>query len=225
MKILDLFSGTGSITKTMQEIFGDCEVVSVDIDPKFEPTIVSDILKLDYKSLWKPGHFDLVWVSPPCTMYSRARTLAPRDYGMSDRFVKRGMAIVEYLRPKIFAMENPAAGLRLRPFMRRWDRYVNTLDYCQYSTPETGDTYMYKKPTCIWTNNKDFSPKRCGAGQRCDYFDGRRHFVTSQKGPSSRVGGAAPVRGSVKGENVYQVPQALIRDIFGPAIATSLGRR
>ena len=218
MRILDLFSGTGSITKTMRDIFGNCEVVSVDIDPKFEPTIVCDILKLDYKSLWKPRHFDIVWLSPPCTMYSRARTHGTRDYRLSDRMVKRGMAIVEYLKPRVFAMENPAAGLRLRPFMHRWERYVNTVDYCQYSTPEIGDVYMYKKPTCIWTNNKSFQPRRCVHGSRCDFFDGRRHFMTSQKGPSEYTGKSNPVSGSVKGENVYQVPKALIMDVFCPVI-------
>ncbi len=43
LRVLDLFSGTGSVSR----VFVDegYEVVSLDIDPKFNPTIVADVLE------------------------------------------------------------------------------------------------------------------------------------------------------------------------------------
>eukprot|EP00873_Tetraselmis_striata_P033987 jgi/Tetstr1/454251/TSEL_041170.t1 len=153
VRVLDLFSGTGSIEKTLRKLIPDVDVTSVDFDPKFKPTIVADVLELDYKSMWRPGEFDAVWLSPPCTFYSLARNSAPRDFTTSDRLVKRGMEIVEYMRPRRFFMENPRAFLRLRPFMRRWNaKYRTTVNYCRYSS--RGDVYKYPKPTDIWTDKE-----------------------------------------------------------------------
>lgn len=214
VRVLDLFSGTGSIEKTLAGLIPGVEVVSVDMDPKFEPTIVADVLKLDYKATWKPGEFHVVWLSPPCTFYSLARNSAPRDFAQSDRLVRRGMQIVRYLKPKHFFMENPRAFLRLRPFMRQWnERYRKTVNYCRYSSP--GDVFKYPKPTDIWTN-KDFEPLACTEGQRCRYFVRGSHVETAQKGPSMS---AVPAIGSVKSEAVYRVPRALIAELFSDYIS------
>lgn len=209
MRVLDLFSGTGSIHKTLSSIIRDVEVVSVDIDERFHPTIVADILYLDHVGMWRPGEFDAVWMSPPCTNYSLARNSVPRDFTMSDKLVKKGIQIVEYLRPRLFVCENPRAFLRLRPFMRRWnDMYRKTVNYCMYSSP--GDVFKYPKPTDIWTN-KDFEPLLCKKGARCKYFSGGGHVETAQKGPSLS---SIPAIGSVKSEAVYRVPKRLIEVIF-----------
>ena len=47
-RVLDLFSGTGSVGQTFEE--QGYEVVSLDIEKHFKPTIVADVLKWDYKS-------------------------------------------------------------------------------------------------------------------------------------------------------------------------------
>ena len=207
--MLDLFSGTGSIEKTLSKMIPGVEVVSVDFDEKFEPTIVCDVLKLDYKKLWKPGEFDVVWMSPPCTFYSLARNSAPREFSHSDKLVKRGQAIIRYLKPDLFVCENPRAFLRLRPFMRGWnDKYRKTVNYCRYSSP--GDVFKYPKPTDLWTN-KDFEPLQCSPGSRCKYFVGNSHVETAQKGPSLS---AVPAIGSVRSELVYRVPRKLIAELF-----------
>ena len=76
-RLLELFSGTGSIGKVFRA--RGWEVVSVDCDAKMQPTIVADIGTFDYKMLG--GYFDAVWCSSPCTQYSIARShaKAPRD--------------------------------------------------------------------------------------------------------------------------------------------------
>jgi len=209
VRVLDLFSGTGSIKKTLAGLIPGAEVTSVDVDPKFRPTIVADVLELDYRRLWRPGEFDVVWMSPPCTFYSLARNSAPRDFRQSDRLVKRGMEIVEYLRPGRFFMENPRAFLRLRPFMSGWnDKYRKCVSYCKYSS--RGDVFKYPKPTDIWTN-VEFEPRVCRAGARCRHFKGKSHVETAQKGPSLS---ATPAIGSVRSEAVYRVPRELIKELF-----------
>ena len=92
------------------------EVVSVDLDPKFQPTICCDVMELDEAAL---GHFDFVWASPVCTEYSRALTKRPRNLEAGDRLVLRTLEIIENLRPRWWAMENPQTGLlKTRPMVR-----------------------------------------------------------------------------------------------------------
>ena len=91
-RLLELFSGTGSIGKVFRA--RGWEVVSVDCDAKMQPTIVADIGTFDYKMLG--GYFDAVWCSPPCTQYSIARSHAktPRDLEGADRLVRRCRDII-----------------------------------------------------------------------------------------------------------------------------------
>ena len=80
-KALFLCSGTGSVGEPFRE--GGWEVTDVDWDGRFGAEIVEDITKWDYKAMFEPGEFDVVWASPDCTQYSIARTRAsprpPRD--------------------------------------------------------------------------------------------------------------------------------------------------
>ena len=78
MRLLELFSGTGSVGKVFREHVW--KVVSLDWDPKFNANIVEDIRQWDYKS-YPPNYFSCIWASPMCTQYSRARTTAktPRN--------------------------------------------------------------------------------------------------------------------------------------------------
>jgi len=47
MKLLELFSGTGSVSKSVGHLYD--EIISIDILEKFNPTEVADILKWNYK--------------------------------------------------------------------------------------------------------------------------------------------------------------------------------
>ena len=49
MKLLELFSGTGSVGKPWRE--AGHEVISVDVDGRFGADIVEDILQLSYCKL------------------------------------------------------------------------------------------------------------------------------------------------------------------------------
>ena len=78
MRLLELFSGTGSVGRGFRD--KGWEVLSLDVDPRSRADVLSNIMEWDYKQ-FAPGHFDCVWASPPCTEYSVARTTAklPRN--------------------------------------------------------------------------------------------------------------------------------------------------
>jgi len=60
--MLDLFSGTGSVGRVYRE--KGFLVTSVDCQARWQPSIVVDVLKWDYKSCFDPGDFDTVVMSP-----------------------------------------------------------------------------------------------------------------------------------------------------------------
>ena len=86
MKFLELFPGTGSVGKACKEKGYD--VISVDKSDKFEPTVVAGVLLWDY-TVFPPGHFDVIWSSPPCTEYSCANTVGVRDLVAADAIVTK----------------------------------------------------------------------------------------------------------------------------------------
>ena len=70
IRVLELFKGTGSITKHFQ--FNDeVEIISLDILKKYKQTIVCDILDFDYRKFEVyVGSFDIIWASPECKIFS-----------------------------------------------------------------------------------------------------------------------------------------------------------
>ena len=89
-RMLDLFCGTGSVG----DVFRDAgfEVISVDMDARWKPTICVDVMDWDYRSAFPPGYFTAIAASPPCTEYSIALTTRPRDIATSNRIVQRTLS-------------------------------------------------------------------------------------------------------------------------------------
>ena len=170
MRILDLFSGTGSVPKQLNE---DDECVSVDISGDFHtPTILTDIMEWDYKSAYPVGYFDVVFAGVPCTEYSRLRDCCkhtkPPDIEKANKVVLRTLEIIEYLKPRFWFIENLDGGkLKEQEFMR--DLPYHRVSYCMYG-------YDYRKTTRIWTNNTAFQPKLCSNGS-CGKTVGRKHLA------------------------------------------------
>ena len=65
MKLLELFSGTGSVGRVARE-FG-FSAISLDLK---NANINEDILQWDYKQFDR-NDFTIIWVSPLCTEYSK----------------------------------------------------------------------------------------------------------------------------------------------------------
>ena len=109
MLLLELFCGTKSVGRAFEE-YG-FEVVSLDRDPKFQPTICTDILEWDY-TCYPPGYFDVIWASPECTQYSIARSNAkiPRNLECADSLVQRALEIMRYHNTRAFFLKIQQVG-------------------------------------------------------------------------------------------------------------------
>ena len=79
MKLLELFSGTGSIGKVARSRGFD--VVSLDLK---NADINCDILQWNYKE-YPSGYFQFVWASPPCTEYSIAKQTGVRKIDEANK--------------------------------------------------------------------------------------------------------------------------------------------
>jgi hypothetical protein len=196
MRVLELFKGTGSIGKHCTKQGYD--VVSLDIEGKYNANITADILHWDYKQ-YPVGYFDVVWASPPCTEYSHLLYGLPkrvRNLELADSIVKRTLDIIDYYKPKIWFIENPQTGLlKSRVFMQDLPFY--DVSYCKYGFP-------YRKHTRIWTNMQGFEPLKCR--QDCDMMEGKRHKSNLGRFDFKNVVTDKLTR--------YSIPQSLVKSLF-----------
>ena len=204
MRILELFSGTGSVGQVFRE--EGWEVVSLDSDPRTTPTIVEDIRLWDH-TIYPRGYFDVVWASPCCTHYSIARKRAktPRNLDLADSLVLRTLELIEYFSPPVYFIENPATGyLKSRTFMSGLP-YAD-FDYCCFSN------WGYRKRTRIW-NNVGLVGRLCPGKGFCPNMDGKRHKSTAQQGKNKWVAG--DIYGiNHRREQLHKIPPKLIQYIY-----------
>ena len=199
MIILELFSGTGSVSNICEKL--GHTVVSVDICDKFyKPTHCIDILRWDYTQYDK-NHFDIIWASPPCNTFSKMTFLTKnKQQELNDELefglplLRKTQEIIEYFNHKYHFIENPATG--------RMGNYIDTkpkiVNYCQYG-------FKIQKRTSIWTNNDKFKPKRCFK-KTCQWYGNHPHKIgTTRSGESDKL---------TKIELKYQIPHDLIKDLL-----------
>ena len=194
--LLELFSGTGSVGRSLRA--RGWEVFSVDIDASAKPTLVANVLDLQWDAL--PPDVDCIWASPPCTHYSRARTKAktPRDLEGSDAIVQKVLDIIARYGAPSWFMENPESGL-LKGRVVVAGLPLQVVDYCKYGKP-------YRKRTAIWTNT-EWEPGQPLCKHDCPVSSGSKHTGRAQQAPSS----ATDVRYSR--DELYSIPAALCDEI------------
>jgi hypothetical protein len=195
LRVLDIFSGTGSITKAFRA--ATHEVDSLDIDPRFEPTICTNVLDWNYKALPRL-YYDVIWASVPCSSIARSSALTPRDLMLADSLVLRTQEILTWFSPRCWRIENPAGSMLWRRF--KFPHLVTT-SYCSYG-------FRYKKATTIATNLVDFSLKDpCGGAGVCASMVGKQHKEHAQKGG----GGVEDVYHSR--DELHRIPHGLCLDV------------
>ena len=205
MKLLDLFTGTGSIAKVAREL--GYEVVSLDIDPKCNPDICADITEFDYQSQFEPGDFDIVWASPPCETFSCARkcNIGRRVNGelmTAERLhqdmenigvpiLRKTQELIQYLKPKAWFIENPYTG-KMKEYIAEKPIIV---DYCMFG-------YDYRKRTAVWSNLV-LESKMCDRTHLID----NKHRMTAIGSSKTQPGQG----GSRSKGGRYSVPADLVR--------------
>jgi len=171
MNALELFSGTGSVRKVCEA--KGYNVTSLDINNRTNADIICDIRNWNYRE-YAPGHFDLVWASPDCTQYSKAKTKGARDIEGANELVLKTLEIIRYLAPRTWIIENPQTGLlKNQPFMSNLPYYDG--DYCMYH-------YPYRKRTRFWTNQVGLQLKLCD--KQCGSYKDGRHVGSCGSGSS-----------------------------------------
>ena len=88
--------------------------MSLDIDPRYNPTVCVDIFDWDYHQ-YPPGYFSLITASPPCTEFSRAKTVGERDIAGASRIVIKALEIIGYLSVRVTSLSPPSSRRSLAP--------------------------------------------------------------------------------------------------------------
>jgi site-specific DNA-cytosine methylase len=213
IRVLELFSGTGSVSKVCNKLGWE----SVSVDMILPADHKCDIMDFDYKQYPK-DYFQIVWGSPPCVNYSklqeshlgRNRKGVPftkemwlKNMEESDKLVLKTFEIIEYFNPDMWFVENPQTGyLKTRDIMK--DKSYYDVDYCMYSN------WGYRKRTRVWTNKKDFIPKLCN--KKCGNMVDGRHKAT--------LGGRyldkdnKVITKTIHRYDKYRIPEDLIISLF-----------
>ena len=155
MKVLELFSGGKSITKFFENL-PNVEVISLDFEKKYNPDICCDIMEFDYKQ-FDIGHFDIVWASPECKVFSQLQnTLLGRKGGSinkeelikkqleNSKYILKTIEIIKYLNPKYYFIENPQYSAIWNYVPDDFNIGIN-VSYCKFG-------FDYQKNTRIITN-------------------------------------------------------------------------
>jgi hypothetical protein len=192
---LDLFSGKGSVRRALEQ--KGYKVVSVDIDPRFAPTHPCDIMQWHYQQ-YRPGTFEIICASPPCTEYSRAKTIGIRRLAESDQLILRTLEIVDFFKPKLWWLENPRSGILVRRAILSNIPFIN-VDYCQFSD------WGYQKPTRIWgsENLLSLGDKVCDGKTCSQLIEGQNGHLRHKE----RLGGYGMKVGT---KQKWRVPEKLV---------------
>ena len=209
MLLLELFSGTGSVGEPWRE--AGHRVISVDLDPRFNPEFCEDILTLSYTDLPTP---DVIWASCPCDQFSMARTRAktPRNLELADSLVAKTLEIITYFQEQnpqlIWFIENGNTTMLWKRDVAKDLTNYTILDYCQYQGPG------YRKRTRIaHSDNVEWNPRPLCDPKVCKQCVDGRHIRTAQQG-SAKINGKRRVSDRCSLDTLHGLPRELTEEIL-----------
>lgn len=167
-RVLDLFCGLGGFSAAFKES-ERWEVVTVDIEQRFNPDITADVFDLRPSDF--DDDFDVILASPPCQFLSSAGNhdkwdfdtytpTAPESRNAVALFY-HALGFIRALSPTYWYIENPRAS-RIRWFIGAPDEWVA---YCQYGK-------NYQKQTGLWGNHAPMTFRRCSGPGNCHKSNG-----------------------------------------------------
>ena len=210
--MFDVCSGNKSFQRAVKSMNCNAKVLTLDIDGNKQPTFCADVRYWQPPSQLKQGKIKVLWMSPPCEEYSRAKTTGQRDLRRADSIVRACLKLIHTLKPEFWVIENPTGLLRGRPFMQPYLQYLKPCTYCKYSTPT--DVFEYRKETDIFTNIPVVL-KHCRLCP-CKFVQTMgRHPRTAQRGPS---GSSTP---GCSLDTLHRVPQLLVQTLLTAAFSAS----
>ena len=206
MRLLELFSGTRSVSKVAREL--GWETLSLDIDPTHGPDLLVDILDFD-ETQYPKDYFDLVWASPDCASYSvannnkakRGRTEAMQ---FADRLVAKTRQIIDYFECH-WCIENPEGS-------RMWKREVArgllesscVTSYCCFGT-------LHRKSTRI-ANSFGLVLPRCSGVGLCSAMVGSSHKERAQQGSGGYCSRCHTT------DELHSIPSELCRSVLAQVL-------
>lgn len=153
LRVLDLFCGLKGWSARFEE--RGHEVVTLDHNPAFMPTMTASILEVSAEDIVAAfgGHRpDVILASPPCETFSVAsighhwtggdRAYVPRtpEAEVGKSLVRKAVALIEELSPSVAVIENPRGVLRKLGII---PADPVTVWYCHYGESRA-------KPTDLW---------------------------------------------------------------------------
>ncbi len=162
MWLLDLFSGLEGWSQAFKD--RNHSVITVDINPKFNPTISADVMNLKASDFSDYEPFDIILASPPCNCFSIAsvyrhwdkKTKRPKDEATRQaiRLVGHTIKLILDLQPKWWILENPRGMLRrvlgkpqVTTYFASWystlEKYISDKAFHDKRKPNL-------KPTDLW---------------------------------------------------------------------------
>lgn len=166
---LDLFSGLGGFSQAFVES-GDWEVVTVDMEERFEPDICADVMDLhpsDLLDVLEGWDVLVTLVGFPCTYFTTIRNCTkggddawtvdgrPNTAGARKHLAMlyHTLGLVRALAPDYWWLENPRGMLR-----KSFREPQGTVWYCQYGAD-------HAKPTDLWGHHPaTFEYRTCSYG-------------------------------------------------------------
>ena len=206
VRILDLGSGPN---KSVSRCFDgtDLDVIVDTLDIGHDADIQCDLNNWNYLEHFPSGYHDIIWASPECKEFSRAKTVGKRDLYKAVQFVKAVFDTIELADPKAWFVENPAGSnnqsLDKLPFMKKYRRFLHRCTYCWYGT-------TYQKPTCIWSN-VPLELKNCLSDPCAARLKFGHHHATAQSGRTTLHAHGTSTR------DANRVPAPLLEYLFAQA--------
>ena len=204
MRLLELFSGTQSVSRVARRQGWEC--VSLDIDPTYSPDLCMSVLDFDEQA-YPRDSFDFVWAAPPCESYSNANIRYSTDPGheatmaKADELVRKTKRIMDHFSSAAWVIENPL-GSRLwrREVAQELGGRAHKVAYCQFG-------FKYRKLTRLQASFDLHLPTCPGPG-KCAMMRGTKHLEYAQKG----CGGAEPR--NKKTAELHRIPEPMVEEIL-----------